>query len=175
MVCRHGGFIIQRHSELRDLEVEMLKMVCNDVEVEPVLQEITGEVLTRGTNKAPDARLDIHARGFWERQKSALFDVRVCHPNADSYKDLSPKQIYRQHENEKKRMYANRVMEVEQATFTPLVFTTTGGMAEEWRRYHSRLTELLTDKKGEEYTTTISWIRTKVSFAVLRSALLCLR
>ena len=40
-------------------------MVCKDVEVEPVLQEITGEVLTRGTNKAPDARMDIQARGFW--------------------------------------------------------------------------------------------------------------
>ena len=40
-------------------------------------------------------------------------------------------------------MYANRVMEVEQATFTPLVFTTAGGMAEECRRYQSRLTELL--------------------------------
>ena len=131
MVCRHGGFIIQRHNELRDVEAEMLKMVCNDVEVEPVLREITGEMLTRGTNKTLDARLDIHARGFWERQKSAFFDVRVCHPNADSYKDLSSKQIYRQHENEKKRMYADRVMEVEQATFTPLVFTTTGGMAEE--------------------------------------------
>jgi len=65
-------------------------------------------------------------------------------------------------------------MEVEQATFTPLVFTTTGGMAEECRRYHSRLPELLTDKKGEEYATTISWIWTKVSFAILRSALLCL-
>ena len=68
MVCGHGGFIIQSHNELRDLEAEMLKMVCNDVEVEPVLQEITGEVLTRGTNKAPGARLDIHARGFWEGQ-----------------------------------------------------------------------------------------------------------
>ena len=45
----------------------MLKTVCNDVEVEPVIQEITGKVLTRGTNKAPDARMDIHARGFWER------------------------------------------------------------------------------------------------------------
>ena len=94
MVCRRGGFIIQRHNELRDLEAEMLKMVCNDVEVEPVFQEITGEVLTRGTNKAPDARMDIQARGFWERQKSAFFDVRVCQPYADSYEDLSPKHIY---------------------------------------------------------------------------------
>ena len=30
-------------------------------------------------------------------------------------------------------------------------------------------------KKGDDYATTISWIRAKVSFAILRSALLCLR
>ena len=101
MICRRGGFIIQRHNEVRDLEAEILNMVCYDVEVEPVLQEITGEMLPRGVNKAPDARLDIHTRGFWDRQSSAFFDVRVCHPNAESYKDLSPEQIYRQHENGK--------------------------------------------------------------------------
>ena len=101
MVCRHGRFIIQRHNELRDLEAEMLSMVCNDVEIEPVLQEINGESLNRGANRAPDARLDINARGFWERQRTAFFDVRVCHPNAGSYRDLRPKEIYRQHENEK--------------------------------------------------------------------------
>ena len=55
MVCRHGGLIIQRHNEIRDLEAEMLRMVCTDVETEPVLQEITGEELNRGANKAPDA------------------------------------------------------------------------------------------------------------------------
>ena len=44
MVCRQGGFIIQRYNELRDLEAQMLKMVCNDVQIEPVLQEIKGEV-----------------------------------------------------------------------------------------------------------------------------------
>ena len=37
-------------------------MVCTDVETEPVLQEITGEELNRGANKAPDARLDVHVR-----------------------------------------------------------------------------------------------------------------
>ena len=175
MVCRRGGFIIQRHNKLRDLEAEMLKMVCNDVQIEPVLQEINGEVLTPGTNRAADARLDIHARGFWERQCSAFFDVRVCYPNAESYKGLTTKQIYRQHESEKKRMYASRVLEVEQGAFTPLVFTTTGGMTDECKRYHSRLAELLSTKKAEDYSSTMSWIRAKVSFALLRSVLLCLR
>ena len=71
----------------------------------------------------------------WERQRSAFFDIRVCHPNGDSYRDLTPKQIYKKHENEKKRQYAERVMEIEQGTFTPPVCTTTGGMADEsWIR-----------------------------------------
>ena len=70
-VCQRGGFIIQRHKELRELEAEMLRMVCNDVEVEPVLQELIGETLNHADNKAPDARLDIHALGFWTRQRSA--------------------------------------------------------------------------------------------------------
>ena len=41
-----------------------------------------------------------------------------CHLNADSYGDLTFEQIYRQHENEKKRQYARRVTLVEQGTFT---------------------------------------------------------
>ncbi|CAH3171415.1 unnamed protein product, partial [Porites lobata] len=175
MVCRHGGLIIQRHNEIRDLEAEMLRMVSTNVETEQVLQEITGEELNRGANKAPDARLDVHARGFWDRQQSAFFDVWVCHPNADSYRELFPKQRFQLHENGKKRQYSRRLLEVEQGTFTPFVFTSTGGMADECKRFHSRLAELLALKKGDDYATTISWIRAKVSFAILRSALLCLR
>ena len=151
--------MIQRHNELRDIEAELRNMVCSDVQTEPVLQDITGEQLSRGANKAPEARLDIHARGFWERQRSAFFDVRVCHPNADSYQDLEPQQIYELHENEKKRLYGARVIEVEHGTFIPLVFTTTGGMGKECNRYHSRLAELISTKKRESYANTISWIR----------------
>ena len=69
----------------------MLRMVSNDIEIEPVLQELTKESLPSGTNRAPDARLDIHARGFWERQRSAFFDVRVCYSN-DSYRAARERQ-----------------------------------------------------------------------------------
>ena len=132
MLCKRGGLIIQRHNGLRELEAEMLKVVCNDVQTESVLQEINGAVLTPGANRAADARLYIYARGFWEWQSSArFFDVRVCYPTADSYRGLTTKQIYRQHESEEKRMYFCRVTEVEQGSFTLLVLTTTGGMADE--------------------------------------------
>ena len=83
--------------------------------------------------------------------------------------------MYKQHENDKKRLHTQRVMDVEQGTFTPLVFTTTGDMGEECKRYHNRPAELVTANKGEDYATIVSWIRSKVSFAMLSSALLCPR
>ena len=42
---------------------------------------------------------------------------------------------------------------IEKGTFTPLVFTTTGGMADECVNYHSRLAELIANKKGESKLT----------------------
>ena len=61
-----GGFIIQRHqNERRDLEAELLRTVCSDVEIEPVLQDLTREELNMGANSAPGARLNI--QGIFKR------------------------------------------------------------------------------------------------------------
>ena len=83
--------------------------VCDGVEIEPALQDIKGEEMNRGTSTAPDAQLDIAARGFWERQRSAFFVVRIFHPNSDSYRGMDPNQIYSQHDTEKKCQYASRI------------------------------------------------------------------
>ena len=53
-------------------------------------------------------------------------------------------------------------------------YNMTSTMAKECSRYHARPAELLATKKGEDCATTMSWIRTKNSFAIVRSALLCL-
>ena len=45
-------------------------------------------------------------------------------------------------------------MEIEQGT-APLVFTTTGGMADECIEYYSRLVELIANNKGESYSSVI--------------------
>ena len=64
-------------------------------------------------------------------------------------------------------------MDVEQGTFTPLVFTTTGGMGEECKRYHNRLAELVAAKKGEDYANTTSRVGTSVFFIYHIDLLLC--
>ena len=101
--------------------------------------------------------------------------MRVCHPNSESYRDQEPQQIYRIHENDKKRLYSRRALDVEHGLFTPLVFTITAGMGKECIRYHSRLAEPIAAKKGEHYSQTISRIRGGRSFALCRSTLVCFR
>ena len=174
MICKLGGLVTLRHNELRDLEAELLSMVCGDVAIEPVLQDISGEQLGRGSNRARDARLDIHARGFWENQRSAFFDERLCHPNADSYRNLELRQIYRNHENEKKRLYSRRVLGIKYGTFTPFIFKSTGGMGKECLQYHSRLAQLISIKKGEDYWAKTISSKDNLRFIKIRT-LICLR
>ena len=51
--------------------------------------------------------------------------MRIFYPNAPSNHSTD---AYRRHEMAKKREYGQRVREVEREVFTPLVFSTNGGM-----------------------------------------------
>ena len=62
--CPHGTFPIIRHNDIRDLTAKLLSEVCHDVQVEPHLQPLTGEVLHyRTAVLEDDARVDIRAAG----------------------------------------------------------------------------------------------------------------
>ena len=120
-----------------------MSRVCSDVATEPPLQPLSGEVITpKSANRQDDSREDIHARGFWGRRQSAFLDVRVFHPNAPSYRNSSIPSVYRCHELQK-REYGERVREVEQASFTPIVFSTTGGMGGEALTFYRHLADML--------------------------------
>ena len=102
--CKKGSFVSQRHNELRDLTANLLAEVCQDVRVEPPLNELTGEVLElRTANKSSEARLDISARGVWANGQRAFFDVRVFDPLARKYNGQTLQQCYRMNEQGKKR------------------------------------------------------------------------
>ena len=65
--CMKGGFIYKRRGDVRDLLANLLKEVCHDVQVEPYLQTLTGEVFNGGGNSSDEARLDVSVRSFWQR------------------------------------------------------------------------------------------------------------
>ena len=66
-------------------------------------------------------------------------------------------------------------MQVENATFTPTIFTVFGGMSRECKSFVNRLCELIADKRNEDRSLVTAWVRTKLSIALLQSCLLCIR
>ena len=119
-----------------------------------------------------EARLDIHATGFWTAAQDAYFDVRVFHPNAPSNSSGSISTAYKKHEDIKKRAYGQRVREVEHDVFTPLVFSTTGGMGQEATTFYKRLADMTAQKP---YSIVINWLRCKLSFAAIHASIMHIR
>ncbi len=154
----------------------LLTEVCHNVATEPAVQPLTGERLSDRTSNSEDgARLDVCAQGFWGNRQSAFFDVRVFNPLAPSNCRSSLTATYRHHETTKRRSYEQRVREIEHGSFTPLVFSATGGMAPAATIAYKRLASLLADKRQQDYSKTISWLRCSISFSLVRSAVMCLR
>ena len=68
-----------------------------------------------------------------------------------------------------------RVIDVDMGSFTPLVFGTNGGMGKECKLFLSNLADKLSRKNGESYASAISWLKTRISFEILRSVHTCVR
>lgn len=176
MVCKKGGFVCMRHDEVRDLTAQMLKEVCRDVTTEPSLLPLEGEQLTLQTaNTSRDARVDVSARGFWTRGQRAFFDIRIFDPMARSHRDLPLEAAHKRNEQEKSRAYEERILHVDHGSFTPLVFTTSGGMGPRAQIFYGRLAEVLAERRQQPRSSVVSWMRCRLSFSLLRSALVCLR
>ena len=95
--------------------------------------------------------------------------------NAPSNRSGSLSAAYKKHEDIKKRAYGQRVRDVEGEVFTPLVFSTTGGMGREATTFYKRLADLLAQKQQKPYPVVINWLRCKLSFAAVRSSIMCIR
>ena len=97
------------------------------------------------------------------------------HPNSPSYANKSIQQVYTAHEQEKKRCYNERVLQVERGSFTPIVGSTSGGWGKEADMYHKRIATLIALKRNEEYADVMNYIRTRLRFCLLKSVLTAVR
>ncbi|XP_047481418.1 uncharacterized protein LOC125033892 [Penaeus chinensis] len=146
MTCKTGGFVCMRHDEVRDVTAQMLGEVCRDVRIEPPLIPTEGRNFSlQSANTADDARLDISANSFWIRGQRAFFDIRIFNPMATSNRSQELLAAHTKHENNKMREYGERVREVEQ------------------------------EKRQQQKSAVVAWMRCRLAFSLLRSSLLCLR
>ena len=102
----------------------------------------------------------------------------MFHPNAPSYRSITPAyhlyiavMNYRRSES----MANVTAGEVEQAFFTPQIFSTTGGMGGEALTFYRRLADMLSRHSSTFYSGTLAWIRCTLSFSLFRSATMCIQ
>ena len=150
--------------------------VCHDVQIELKLQSLDGEILkSNSTTIDDDARLDIKANCLWgSRFNRTFFDVKIFNPHAKSC-PKTIKDAYKYHESIKQNKYEERISETDHSSFNKLVFACSGGAGPSASRVMKEHAIKISEKRGEPYADTISYIRTKISFALLRSCVLCLR
>ena len=91
------------------------------------------------------------------------------------YSSKTSAQLFRDAENAKNREYRERIRQVEHADFNPLVFTTAGGMAPQCHLVVKRIAEKIAQKKDLHFSMVSGWLRCRLSFALLRTTLMCLR
>ena len=82
---------------------------------------------------------------------------------------------YRRHECEKRRNYEQRVIEVEHGTFTPLVLSSSGGWGPSATVAFKRLASLISWKYDQPYSSTLYFIRCRITFIFIHSAVACLK
>jgi hypothetical protein len=175
-MCHTGGFINMRHDAVRDILAKTMKEVLRDVQCEPPLIPLSGEIiLPTRANRDNDARADIRARGFWADQQSAFFDIRVFYPHAPSYQSRSLSSLSKSFEKEKKTLYGDRIQQVEHGSFTPMVFSSCGGSGEETSAALKKLASMVAEKRKENYSHTIALLRMRLAFSLIRASIVCLR
>ena len=141
-------FTVQRvvthteENEIRDTVANLMNEVCHDVEIEPKLQPLKGQsFVNNSTTTEDDARLEIKANGLWgSRFSRAFFDVKIFNPHAKTSRKLH-KDAYKYHETLKNSKYQQRILNVEQSSFCPLILGCTGGAAPTAMRTMQRLAE----------------------------------
>ena len=147
-----------------------------NIAFEPLLQALTGESFhLKSAKKDDNVRLDLTVTGLWTQLRKAFFDTTVIYPQALSYNAKSIPAVLKIGEQKKNRQYKERCMKVENADFSPLVFTTDGGMGPQAIFVMKRLCEFVADKTNHSLSQVVNHFRCRLSFALLRSSLICLR
>ncbi len=161
---------------VRDTIAEILTEICREVMTEPELIPIDSDFnINPAENSAEKARLDVSSIGLWSPLQRNFMDIRVFHPNAPSYLNKSVQSLYKEHERRKKAAYNSRVIQVEKSSFTPMVFSTFGGMGPECSRALQRTASTIAKKRDEKYSDVMGCISTKIRMCLLRTVLMSVR
>ena len=162
---RKNGF--QRRNEVRDAIGDLASMAWSQVVREPVVREANCSTDTTALVA------DQSVRGVWVPQVEALFDIKVIDTDAQSYCTRPPITILSNAETEKKKY--QQPCHDRRALFTPLCISVDGMIGKETTVFLKHTAERLSIKWDYSYSSVMCWVKTRLTFSILRATILCLR
>ena len=154
----------------------LMKEVCETVIEEPVLGPVHGPPFrNKKTTVDAGARTDILARGFFEPQIDAHFDVTIVDTCCASAlrKQLRPEAVLAKAQRDKRDEYEERVTRTG-GSFTPFAASVYGTLAPESERVLLTLTSKLS-KTGGPRRTTEACARLRIQMAIMKATSMCIR
>ena len=132
---------------------------CDKISLEPPQTQPMGHVWTwppMDYGEADSRKL------IWTLESSTLSH----HPT-----DIATSQHATVETRTRKREYKQRILEIEHASFSPIVMSCTGGLGRSATSTYKRLASLLADKWNQAYSPTMCWLCCTLSFSFLRSTI----
>jgi hypothetical protein len=131
---------------------------------------------TASTDQTPPTgeRGDASAHGFWQRGRTAIFDVRITDTQSRSYRNKDYQKVLAQQEKEKKNQYLRPCLEMRK-DFTPLVYSVDGIAGREAKNAEKRLAYHLSEKWHKQLPQMVYYVRIRMAIAVVRANSLLIR
>ena len=142
--------------------------------IEPPIYTVPDSSNSNGDDVPKEDRGDVAVDGFWSRQTTCIFDIRVTDADSASYSQKDTAKSLANQEREKKQKYLQACLD-RRRHFTPLVFTVDGVPGVEAQRAIKHLAAKLSRKWGKTYSCVCGFVRSRISIALARSVTTCLR
>jgi hypothetical protein len=117
---------------------------------------------------------DASAHGFWQRGRTAIFDVRITDTQSRSYRNKDYQKVLAQQEKEKKNQYLCPCLEMRK-DFTPLVYSVDGIAGREAKNAEKRHAYHLSKKWHKHLPQMVYYVRIRMANAVVRANSLLIR
>ena len=189
--CKKGGLVTWRHNDVRDEWAWLCgkALPASSVGTEPLIfyganiragqgrtQGVSGAEAAAATNNelGDEARGDVSVRGFHDRRRTVVFDIRVTNTDAPSYGMKASSKVLEQAEKDKCAKY-ERACQERQRDFVPLVYSVDGLAGKRAAAAEKTLAALLSRKWERPYSDCVNFVRVRMQLAVIRSTTLLLR
>ena len=143
-----------RHDKVKDFFHDKAALVFNDVEKEARLKPVEEQCLNPGANVSEGTRSDARVNSFAKQFQNTHFDIKVINAQANTHVQFDPRHALKNAELGKVRAYKERIENVENGTFIPLVFTSKGAKS---RRSTSAIAKLVTKIATKEHKRKRTW------------------